>query len=145
MAIRRWIAPRDGKINITGDVAHRQKEGDGIRVRVLSGRLGQLGIWILHNKQADGSIKDVTVKAGETIDFVVDCRPKGNITWDEFFWAPVITMANPNSKSTLNAAAGDAQKWSAQQQFTGPPATPTMLWEQYAQTLLLTNEFVVLD
>jgi len=78
------------------------------------------------------------VKKGDTIDLVVDFR--GEITDDEFVWAPVIQM-----KSSSAANAGQMTEWNAAAQFAGTPPAPQTPLEKYAQTLLLTNEFFFLD
>jgi hypothetical protein len=88
-------------------------------------------------------VKNFELRAGETIDFLVDCRPAGNITWDEFAWAPVIRLEKP--AAATQPAAPPGQEWSAAAQFGGPPPRPLSQWEKYAQTLLLTNEFVFVD
>ncbi len=51
----------------------------------------------------------------------------------KFLWAPVITA--------------DGAKWDARAEFTGPMPPPALLtpWEQYAQVLLLANEFAFVD
>ena len=137
-AARRWTSPRGGKLSITGTLAHAAKEGDGIRAFVMSGTRGILASWSLHAMEAKTELKGVPVKAGETIDVVVDCRPSGNIGWDEFAWAPVIRME-------AGGPAAKAEEWSASAQFAGPATVPFDAWTKYVQVLLLSNEFVVVD
>ena len=69
------------------------------------------------------------VKKGDTIDFVCDLR--SNLNSDDFEWAPVIR--------------GGDQEWHAGKEFAGPPPEPLTRWEQYAQALLLSNEFAFVD
>ena len=74
---------------------------------------------------------------GETIDFVVDRRD--GLNHDEFLWSPKIKHS---------AAVGDERDWSAKADFSGPPAAPPIpltAWENFAQSLLLANEFVFID
>jgi len=78
------------------------------------------------------------MKKDDTLDFVVDFN--GEITDDEFVWAPLIQM-----KSASAANDGQLVEWNAASQFGGPPPTPMSPVEKYAQTLLLTNEFLFLD
>src|SRR5207249_5444926 len=52
-AIRRWIAPHDGVVSVSGTLAHEHKEGDGIRGRIVSSRAGSLGSWTLHNDKGE--------------------------------------------------------------------------------------------
>ena len=45
----------------------------------------------------------------------------------------------------MSADDGEALVWSAAADFRGPAAQPLTAWEQYAQVLLLTNEFSFVD
>ena len=137
MAIRRWVAPRALAVSIAGKAAHRPKEGNGIHARIVSSRAGSLWDAAIHDKDAKAEVKDVRVEPGDTIDFVVDC--KGDITSDEFEWAPVIREA---------AAEGEGAEWDAKKDFGGrppPPPRPLSAWEMVAQALILSNEFVFVD
>jgi hypothetical protein len=136
--IRRWVAPQDGAVTVSGTVAHKNKGGNGIRARLISSRAGELAVWKLKQLEAEMKLKALEVKANDTLDFVVDFN--GEITDDEFTWAPVIEM---NSASAANA--GQKVAWNAAAQFGGPPTPPLSPLEKYAQTLLLTNEFLFLD
>jgi hypothetical protein len=136
--IRRWAAPQDGTVTVSGTAAHKNKGGNGVRARLISSRAGELASWTLKQLEAEMKIKGIEVKKDDTIDFVVDFH--GEITDDEFTWAPVIQM-----KSTSAANAGQMIEWSAAAQFGGPPPAPLTPLEKYAQTLLLTNEFFFLD
>jgi hypothetical protein len=138
-AVRRWVAPRDGQLTISGTVAHKNKEGDGVRARIVSSRAGELASWTLKQLEAEMKIKGLDVKKDETIDFLVDCR--GEVTSDEFVWAPVLQMA----KAAAANAPGDTTEWNAAAQFAGPPPAPLTPLEKYVQALLLTNEFMFLD
>jgi hypothetical protein len=133
-AVRRWVSPVDATVSISGVLAHKRKEGDGIRGKVISSRTGEIASFTLHHLEAETKIKGLEVKAGDAIDFLVDCRPAGEITWDEFSWAPVIKVDKQGGP-----------EWNAAAQFGGPPPQPLTQWEKYAQTLLLTNEFVFVD
>ncbi len=139
-AVRRWTAPRDGTVTVSGTVAHRTKGGNGIRARLVSSRHGELGSWSLKQLEAEMKIKGLEVKKDDTLDFAVDFR--GEITDDEFSWAPVVTMAKPATAANPNEPAPE---WSAAPDFSGPPPRPLSPLEKYVQTLLLTNEFVFLD
>ncbi len=128
-AVRRWTAPKDGTVTITGTLAHKAKEGDGVRGRIVSSRAGELASWSVHKMEAKTEIKGVEVKAGDTLDFAVDCR--SGVSHDEFAWAPVLEMAGAS--------------WNAASEFAGPPPVPLSPLEQIAQVLLLANEFVFID
>jgi hypothetical protein len=131
-AVRRWTAPKSGTLSISGTLAHKRTEGDGVRGRIVHSARGTLAAWRLHNLEAETSLKGLAVKQGETIDFVVDLGEKNEITWDEFFWAPVLKMDGGG-------------EWSAAGQFAGPASAALGAWEKFAQVLLLSNEFVFVD
>ena len=129
--VRRWIAPRDLTLRISGTLKHEPEQGDGVRGFIVSSRDGLLKNATVHKSKADFSATNVVMKAGDTLDFVVDI---GNtLSHDQFLWSP-----------TLHA---DGQSWSARDEFDGPRAAPRFLtpWEQYAQVLLLANEFAFVD
>ena len=79
----------------------------------------------------------IEVKAGDTLDFVVDART--NDGGDGFTWAPVITIA----QETGETIAGLHKEWNAEKDFTGvnkPTIKALSAWEKYAHVLLLSNE-----
>jgi hypothetical protein len=132
-AIRRWTAPRDGKVTLSGVITHTSPSGDGIRARVVSSRAGALASWTVCRLEVETKLSGLQVKEGETIDFVVDCR--GDCSSDSFTWAPVVKMSGPD------------EEWNAAGQF-GPvekAQAPLPVWEKYAQVLLEANEFVFVD
>lgn len=128
--VRRWVAPRTGEIQVNGRLQHGQKEGDGVRGRIVSSRSGEAGSWKVHNDKADINVR-MRVEKGDTIDFVVDCV--GNESHDAFAWSPTIKMGETT--------------WDAGRDFGGPrsPAVAASRWEQLAQVLLLSNEFAFVD
>jgi hypothetical protein len=135
--IRRWVAPRRATVRITGLLKHGQKEGDGVRARIVFSRGGKLGEWTVHNGEAKTEVADVVVKKGDTIDFVVD--PITNEGFDSFTWAPTLSeTVSKNGQSVTTT-------WSAAQAFRGPLPPPLTRTEQYAQALLMTNEFLFVD
>jgi len=129
--VRRWVAPRDATVNITGSLKHEPEQGDGVRGFIISSRHGELKAVTTHKSKADMSVTNIVVKAGDTLDFVVDIG--GTLNSDQFLWVPVITA--------------EGSKWDARAEFTGPMPAPERLsaWEQYAQVLLLANEFAFVD
>ena len=142
-AVRRWIAPRNASVSISGTLQHEHKEGDGIRGRIISSRAGSLGSWTLHNDKAETKIESLEVKDGDAIDFVVDFN--ANLNSDDFKWSPVIKSKD----QPAGASSGEyAAEWSAKKDFGGPPEQPPKPlspWEKYAQVLLLSNEFMFVD
>ena len=134
-AISRWVAPRAGAVSISGGVRHEETAGDGIRARLVSSRSGLLGEWILHNQKAEAKADAVPVQPGDTLDFLVDIH--GTLNSDNFKWSPAIKMV-----------VGTDGEWSAKREFCGPtqpPPPPLSAWEQYAQVILLSNEFLFVD
>jgi hypothetical protein len=132
-AVKRFMAPRDMVITLSGRVHHKGGSGNGVLARLVSSRQGQLAEWVVEPNQAAGSpVNTVELRAGETLDFVVESR--GDETSDSFMW-----------RAALRAA--DGTEFSAQAQFQGPhkPEKPLTPWERYAQALLTTNEFVFVD
>ncbi len=132
--VRRWTAPKDGRVFISGPIVHSVKEGDGIVAHIVSSRGGQLGNWTVFNGRQDVTLEHVDVKAGDTIDFVVTCGK--NAEKDRFVWAPVIRME-------------DGPEWNARTQFALPSKTkqqtPLNSWEKLAQALFLTNELIYVN
>ena len=108
--IRRWSAPRDGVVSITGKLNHPSENGDGVRSRIISSRLGLTGTWEAKKGEVDTTVNGLAVKAGDTIDFVTDCRENNNS--DSFLWRVQITMA-----AQENAAA---DRWDSETEFHGP-------------------------
>ena len=133
-AIRRWVAPRDAAVRIEGRLAHRSAEGDGVRARVVAGNGGLLGEWTAHDSRGRTVVDRYEVEAGEAIDFVVDCIEGPG--FDSFEWAPRVQVEAPDGSVAL---------WDARADFGGPPSPPPTPEEQYAQALLMTNEFLYLD
>jgi hypothetical protein len=131
-AIRRWTAPRDATIAIDATLEHPNPNGDGVRARIVASRGGELGHWIAHHAKIATRVASYAVKRGETIDFVVDCR--GESSFDTFAWAPTIREIGPTRA-----------QWTASAGFQGPEPPALSPWEEYAQVLLLTNEFMFID
>jgi len=134
--VRRWIAPEDGTAHITGTVGHKvaHELSDGIRARILSSRSGQLGLWSIAKTTAEANVKDLEVKSGDTIDFVVDCAATAH--GDEFAWAPTIRLV-PKDKPEI---VSDSAK-----EFRGPAPRKLLPWEQLALVILQSNELVFVD
>jgi hypothetical protein len=139
VAIRRWTAPFAGVTSITGTLAHPVADGDGVRGRVASSRSGELGVWTIHHGKVETRLDRVEVQAAETLDFVVDCLTnEGN---DDFTWPPIVSLTSTKDGKTSE------QQFSAAVDFrsSAPAATRLTPLEQYAQALLLANEFVFVD
>ena len=86
------------------------------------------------------ALKDIAVKRGEAIDFIVTSR--GTSEDDAFRWAPVVHM--PGVKR------GEEYVWNAQQVFSGPikekiQSHPFTAWERLTQALLMSNELIYVN
>jgi hypothetical protein len=142
-AIRRWRAPRDGFVRITGELNHPSAQGDGVRARIVSSRAGPLGEWAAKHSKTATPLDRVDVRRGDFLDFVVDCRQ--TVEFDSFHWAPVIKLISSPAK----ASPDDVSDWNAKADFSGPrkpeEKRPLSAWEKYAQVLLLANELVFVD
>ncbi len=139
--MRRWTAPRDGNVTISGTLKHESENGDGVRGRVVLSGAGVLGEWSVRNGKEQTSLDQIRVRRGEMVDFIVDCRE--NEDSDTFTWAPAIKLSAPGGGSY----AAVTQQWDAKEDFSGPKDTPPPLnaLEKYAQVLLVSNEFVFVD
>ncbi len=137
---RRWVAPYGGEFAIGGEVSvGRQGSGDGVRARIISSRSGLLGEWIADNTAPRTDLPHVKLKAGEILDFTIDCRD--TTTSDGFRWVPTIRLlvmaeAAPKKVQTV---------WDAQADFKPPPPPKLQPLEQMAHALLMTNEFLFVD
>jgi len=129
--VRRWIAPTNATISITGILKHEPEAGDGIRGFMASSRHGELKSASVHHTEIEMTAENISVESGDTIDFIVDIAD--NLNSDQFLWEPGVTAAET--------------KWDAKAEFIGPTPAPDYLapWEQYAQVLLLANEFAFVD
>lgn len=74
-AIRRWFAPQDGELSVSGRLRHHHgmRAGDGILARVVSSRTGSAGEWKAFFTEAETVVPPLKVQAGDTVDFAVDC------------------------------------------------------------------------
>jgi cytochrome c553 len=136
--IRRWTAPRDGKIKIEGPITHRQKEGAGVVCRVVSSRSGELGKWTVVSKPAPVNLSKIVVKQGDTVDFVVESGK--DEARQNFIWTPTIKMEAPD------AASNETVEWNAKNDFSGKVEMQRLApWEKFAQVLLETSELTFVN
>ena len=110
LAIRRWTAPNDGLVTITGKLMHGSENGDGVRGRLVSNQRGRIGEWTATHSSADTNVAKIEVQKGETLDFVIDCRD--NVNADSFEW-----VVQLRAHDAANVTSGI---WNSQSDFHGP-------------------------
>ncbi len=129
---KRWIAPRDGKLRVTGKLQHKQNAGDGVRATILVDGGNSIGQWTSKNDEAKTNCELILIMAGQKIDFVTDCI--GDPNSDSFAW-----------RIRLRYEDGSREEFEAEKQFPHPPSVPLDRWQQLAQALLASNEFAFVD
>jgi len=137
-AVRRWTAPYDATIAMDGELKHSSEQGDGVFGSVVASNGTVLWRGSAHNSAVATNFENIEVKAGDTIDLVVDCG--ANQSFDSFTWHPRIRVTDaPNSDLTQK------RTWLSRLGFQGPPPPPMEPWAKYAQVLLMSNEFMFVD
>jgi len=140
-AIRRWVAPFDGEIRLSGRLRHSNDKGDGVNGLIVSSAYGLLGEKHVQNDFKDMVFEHVAVNQGDTIDLVLEPGPTPS--YDSFEWYMRVSYNRIDGEESPYR-----QQWEARADFSGPPpAPPAPLkpWEQFAQVLLLSNEFMYVD
>lgn len=133
-SIRRWTAPRKMVIEIDSKLIHEPKPGDGIRAFIVSSRVGKLASATIHQKTVDLNLESLEVEEGETIDFLVDIDKILNS--DQYLWRATI-FDSPDGETSVT--------WESQNDFSATRESKLTAWEQLAQTLLCSNEFLFID
>ena len=99
-------------------------------------------MFVLHNRSAEAKVGPITLKKGETIDFVTSIDKSLNN--NDFNWSPIIKVAGAADGADGRGANG----LGCEDGFRRPavdPVKPLTPWEKYAQVLLLSNEFMFVD
>jgi mono/diheme cytochrome c family protein len=109
-AIRRWTAPRDGFVTISGTLHHPSEHGDGVRGRVVASRAGMLAEWLVKTRETATGAPRVGVQAGDTIDLVVDCF--GDVNCDSFTWNAQVKLCDAENR--------ELDAWTSAGDFHGP-------------------------
>lgn len=135
-AVRRWTAAKDGILTIESDVKHEPAVGKGIRGWIIANQSKVLEQFTLLTSSKQLQLPALSVKAGDTVDFVVDVN--GALNSNQYLW----TVSIHDTSVTTEPP----RTWSSTKDFTGtPPSPPLKPWEQLAQVLLLSNEFRFVD
>jgi hypothetical protein len=133
-AIRRWTAPYAMTTGIQSKLTHEPNAGDGIRAFIVSSQAGKLLSTKIHSKSENLNLTSITVEKGETIDFVVDIDEVLNS--DQYLWDVSVVEDNDGK---------NAVSWNSKTDFPQPRPKQLTAWEQLAQTLLCSNEFLFVD
>ncbi len=133
-AISRWVAPADLEVTVRGRVERKSKQGNGVKVKVVTTSDGLVLNKLLSEKiefiRAD--IAKLALKKGDSIYFIVEShQDKSNS--DSFNWNPIITDLS-----------GRWSKWNLEQSFSGPGETADA-WSAYAHALFNTNRFLFVE
>ena len=145
--VRRWEAPRTMKVAVSGTLSHRMGSmsrrfdySNGVRGWIVSSRRGMVANWIVRGYEAETVVKNLDVEKGEHLDFLVDSL--GDYESDEFRWAPRIEELVAEDQQR---AGMQPQVWTAEEEFAEFAEEEFTALEQYAQVLLMTNEFAFRD
>lgn len=133
-AVRRWVAPRDMVIQIRSQLRHEAAPGDGIRAFIASSTDGELKSATIHQKSINLDVESLTLKAGDTVDFVVDIGKVLNS--DQYLWSAQITEVADANNPTI---------WNSVTDFPAKETAKLTAREQLAQVLLCSNEFLFVD
>jgi len=144
--VRRWRVPSEEvgeRYILRGTFQGGPYFGDGVEIHVVSSRRGLLKSWTREEAAAkDIHIENLEIEPGDHIDLVVDSR--GENAFDEFSWSPRIVEVGTNPAGRPYAAA----QWRSEEAFRrSVPLWQGGLdpWEQLAQVLLMSNEFMFVD
>ena len=140
--VRRWTAPQEGLYAINSTLIHQPEAGDGIRAFICHRSRGLLRSTRLHQATEELNVEALPMQQGDTVDFIVDINE--GLNSDQFLWSPKVA-AVPASAEAGATDAVRSETWDALKDFTGSAAQPLNGWQQLAQTLMLTNEFVFVD
>lgn len=133
--VRRWVAPDNMTIRIAGNLSRKSDRGDGVRalVRVAGQPVKEFQIVTGEEKTLAG-YQDV--RKGDAVDFIID--PIKTATSDGYNWTVLI-------EKRLRGSDSIEDTWHSARDFAGPPPPPLTPWEQAAQAMLMTNEFLFVD
>jgi hypothetical protein len=133
--IRRWTADADSRLTCAVVLEHPREEGDGVRLRIIAPEGHVLADLTADGFNAVAPAASLDIKAGQTVDFVVDCRENENS--DGFRSRIVLTQSVDGRLRRV---------WNSEDDFRDPTNAGRLdPWAQLAQALLLTNEFAFVD
>ena len=144
--IRRWQAPKDSvgdRYILRGTFVAGPHMGDGVDIYVVSSREGLLKtVGRAEPGSMDIHVENLQIKSGDVIDLVV--APRKDNAFDDFSWSPRIVEVG----TTASGSPYAANEWRSDEAFSrSVPYWQGGLdpWEQLAQVLLMSNEFMFVD
>ncbi|MGD9855232.1 MAG: PSD1 and planctomycete cytochrome C domain-containing protein [Planctomycetaceae bacterium] len=132
--IRRWTAPRAMTVEIRSTLTHQPAAGDGIRALIISSRSGPMATENVHMRSVEINVDSLAVETGEALDFLVDIGD--GLNSDQFLWTATIIENSDNAPASV---------WNSESDFTREIIPQLTGWEQLAQVLLCSNEFLFID
>lgn len=138
-AVRRWIAPGEGKVSIRSIAKHVHEQGDGVRGILLSSRHGILKSQVVAHAEEAFHVENVAVQEGDTIDFIAELH--GSLSYEDLDWVPDVDW------TPLSASVGASvvRNWNGADDFPRSLRIPLSPLEQLAQMLLVSNEAFFVD
>jgi hypothetical protein len=91
-AVRKWVAPRDGKIRLEGQVEVEQAGGNGIYAQILKNAAAVWPERLVTCGKKESHDKTISVKTGDSVCFTV--KRNGEQPAGKTFWDPVITYVD---------------------------------------------------
>lgn len=135
--VRRFTAPVSGVVRISGQMGHRSKQGDGVRISIIA---GEDELYSRNNKSNNIPFSNLSkrIEQGQTVDIVASAGKSDS--FDSFFF---------RSSIQLIPKSGKAIETNSVAHFSGPikakDLQPLDRLEQLAQVLLVSNEFMFVD
>ncbi len=135
--VRRWTAPEDGTVTVTGVIGHAAEQGDGVRATFA---IGESVLWQEVRKSRDGGFGPLSwpLQNGQSLDLIAD--DNGTPSYDSFTWRTDLRFVGTSGRIFESSSVND---------FSGPlPQEMDSILtrrEQLSQLLLISNEFAFVD
>ncbi len=124
-AIRRWIAPQDGELTVTGSLGHHSEHGDGVRARIIT-PFGLRGQWQAKHTTLATEAETFVVSKGQPIDFLVDCLEHESS--DSFTWEVKLSLkVKDGSRKVYESSTGFR---GPQEEYSQLPSQVVAAWNQ---------------
>ena len=105
-AIRRWVAPADGTLSVTGNLGRAGTKGNGVLARLISSRSGTVDQWFVRTGSVETGVDGVAVERGDTIDFMVD-PIDSQAELDSFTWTVQLDLTKKDGgRKTFDSVSG---------------------------------------